>query len=104
VRAAKRQVQQPIGVEQRPARRAELLSHRAHGRFGCPRAVGMATHAIYDRKQRIIAIGDDGDTVLVFFAIAEETQFSVLDLQRPLPHAGSQVDFAGFIAFRPDAT
>jgi uncharacterized protein (TIGR00255 family) len=95
MRPPERQVQQTVRIEQRPARCAEFLEHRLHGRLGGPGPVCVPTHAIHDRKQCVVAIGDDGDPVLVFFAIAEETQFSVLDLQRPLPHAGSQVNFGG---------
>ena len=91
--AADREVQEAFRVEQRPAGLPELCDHGADGDLGGAGAIGVATHAVYDREERRVVIERDGDPVLVFFAIAEEAQIRVLDLQGTLRHACSHVNF-----------
>jgi hypothetical protein len=48
----------------------------------------MTAHAVHDGEERRSIADGDGDPVLVFFAIPEEAQIRVLDLQVSLRHAG----------------
>ena len=82
-----RQVQESLGVEERTTRLPELADHGAYRHVGRPGAVGMAAHAVHDDEEcRPVADGD-GDSILVFFAIPEEAQIRVLDMQVSLRHA-----------------
>jgi hypothetical protein len=92
VRAADRQVQEPVGIEQGPARFPEFREHGADRDFGGARAVGVAAHAVDDREEHRAVVDGDGDAILVLFAIAEKAQVRVLDLQGTLRHACSHVN------------
>jgi hypothetical protein len=81
------QVQESIGVEQWSTRFPELADHGADRNFRRPGAVGVPAHAIDDGKERCAVTDGDRDTILVFFAIPEEAQVRVLDMQWPLRHA-----------------
>jgi hypothetical protein len=85
---ADREVQEPFGVEERPARFPELADHGAYRDLRRARAVGVAAHAVHDSEERRSIADRDGDPILVFFAIPEEAQIRVLDLQVSLRHAG----------------
>jgi len=47
----------------------------------------MPAHAVHDGKERGAVAYRDRDAVLVFFAIPEEAQIRVLDVQVSLQHA-----------------
>jgi len=51
------------------------------------RAVRVPAHAVHDGEQRGAVADRYRDTVLVFFAISEEAQICVLDVQVSLRHA-----------------
>jgi hypothetical protein len=52
----------------------------------------MAAHAVHDGEKHRVVADRDRHTVLVFFAMPEEAQVRVLDLQGSLRHACSHVN------------
>jgi hypothetical protein len=51
------------------------------------RTVGVSSHAVHDGEQRRSVADGDRNSILVFFAIPEEAQIRVLDVQVSLQHA-----------------
>ncbi len=103
VRAAHGEVQKSVGIEQRAARPAEFGQHRADGRLRGTRALGVPAHAVHHGDERRVVVGGDHHPVLVFFAIPEEAQLRVLDLQGTLRHACSHVNSIAFYSTRAGA-
>ena len=62
--------------------------------FGGARAIGVAAHAVDDREHHGAVGVRDGDTILVFFAMPDEAQVRVLDLQGSLRHARCHVELS----------
>lgn len=90
--AAHGQVQEALRIEQRPAHLPELVEHRAHRHFGCARAIGVSAHAVHDGEHDGAVGVRNGDSVLIFFAMPDEAQVCVLDLQGSLRHARCHVE------------
>jgi len=56
------------------------------GDFCSTRAIRVAAHAVKRPDQRSSGLNDDGNTILVLFAGADQTDFGIFDLQnRPPP-------------------
>ena len=73
-------------IEQRLRQRGKPRHQRLAGDFRGARAIGMATHAIERTDQSGCRLGNDGNTILVLFAGADQTDFGIFDLQnRPPP-------------------
>ncbi len=87
VRAADRKMQEAFGIEHRAARFPEIADHGSYGSLCGVRAVGVPAHAVHDGKQCGAVADRDRDAILVFFAIPEEAQIRVLDVQVSLRHA-----------------
>ena len=92
VGAADGEMQESVRIEQRPAHVPELVEHRAHGHFGCACTIGVAAHAIHDREHHGAVGVRNGNSILVLFAMPDEAQVRVLDLQGSLRHACSHVN------------
>jgi hypothetical protein len=80
-------MQETVRVEQRPADFPELVQHHANGHFCGARAIRMTAHAVDDRQHHGAVGVRNGDAILVFFAMPDEAQVRVLDLQGSLRHA-----------------
>jgi hypothetical protein len=81
VRAADRQVQESVRVEQRSAGVPEFLDHRTNRDFRGARPVGVAAHAVDDDEKCGSVAHGDCHAILVFLAITKNAHVRVLDLQ-----------------------
>jgi hypothetical protein len=87
VRATDRQVQKALGIEQRTSRFPEVTDHRADGGFSRARTVRMTAHAVDDREKRGAVGARDRNPILVLFAVSEQAQICVLEVQGRIRHA-----------------
>ena len=82
--APDREVQEAVRIEQRAARLPEFAEQCADRDFGRARTVGVTAHAVdHGEKHGPVRVGD-GDTILVFFAMPDQAQVRMLDLQGTL--------------------
>ena len=71
-------------IEYGMRRLPEGLEQRRERSFGCARPFRMAAHAVdHDQQHRMIG-GRHGDSVLIFFAVADEADIRGFDLQPQL--------------------
>ena len=78
------EVQETVRIEQRTTGFPEFAQHRANRDFRRARAVGVPAHAVDHREQHRAVRVRDGDAILVFFAMPDEAQVRMLDLQGTL--------------------
>ena len=89
MRPAERHVQEAQRIEQRLRGMPERFEHGFLGDFGRAGAIGVPAHAVDDREQDCPVRVGDGDSILVFFAVADQAQVRMLDLQGTLRRPSS---------------
>ena len=88
MRLAQRQVQESERIQQRLRQGCESRNQCLARDFRGARAFRVATHAVERPDQRGSGLDDDGNTVLVLFAGADQADLGMFDLQNRLPPFG----------------
>jgi hypothetical protein len=81
VRATERQMQKAQRVENRLGRLLEGVEQALQRGISRTTAVGMTAHAVNDDEKCSVISRSNGDSVLVVFAVTNETQVCILDPQ-----------------------